>query len=266
MFFLVPDGPGLAAAIRGTAAIPVEQSRQSTNSWGLRGPEPDLQAPLRGIVLGDSFMQGVFIGEHDTPPEYLRRELEDRLKTRVSILNTGHLGYSPEQYYYSLVEFADRFGPQFVVISVFINDFTGKMSQLALKGAGGDWDEGKYWLEKIIQYCRSRNWTYVVVPAPYEPVLLGKRKTGYYPGMLSNVLGESSLTFLDPGEDMLNTHLELVIAGEKIGKRPHGCPLFNVEIADGHFSALGSQAWARSVGRRLALLLTGNPAIKWERQ
>ena len=45
-FFLVPDGPGLAAAIRGTVAIPVEESRQSTNSWGLRGPEPDLQAPL----------------------------------------------------------------------------------------------------------------------------------------------------------------------------------------------------------------------------
>ena len=27
------------------AAIPVEESKQSTNSWGLRGPEPDLDAP-----------------------------------------------------------------------------------------------------------------------------------------------------------------------------------------------------------------------------
>ena len=33
--------------------IPVETSRQTTNSWGLRGPEPDRNAPLRGIVLGD---------------------------------------------------------------------------------------------------------------------------------------------------------------------------------------------------------------------
>ena len=93
----------------GTAAIPVESSRQSTNSWGLRGPEPDLDAPVRGIVLGDSFMQGMFIGDDDTPPECLRRDLESRLKTKVSILNTGHLGYSPEQYYYSLVEYGDRF-------------------------------------------------------------------------------------------------------------------------------------------------------------
>ena len=94
-------------------------------------------------------------------------------KTRVSILNTGHLGYSPEQYYYSLVEYADRIHPQFVVVSVFVNDFAGEESEAAFKGKG-DWDEGKYWLEKIIQFCRARGWTYLVVPAPYEPMLLGK--------------------------------------------------------------------------------------------
>ena len=50
------------------------------------------------------------------------------MKTKVSILNTGHLGYSPEQYYYSLVEYADRFRPHFVVVSVFSNDFAGDMA------------------------------------------------------------------------------------------------------------------------------------------
>ena len=73
MFFLVPDGPGLKEAMRGTTAILVQESRQTTNSWGLRGPEPDLDAPLRGLVLGDSFMQGLFIGDDDTPPECLKR-------------------------------------------------------------------------------------------------------------------------------------------------------------------------------------------------
>ena len=51
-FYLVPDGPGLAEAIRGTTAVPLESSRQMTNSWGLRGPEPDLDAPLRGHRAG----------------------------------------------------------------------------------------------------------------------------------------------------------------------------------------------------------------------
>jgi hypothetical protein len=261
MFFLVPDGPGLADAIRGTSAIPMETSRQSTNSWGLRGPEPDLSAPVRGIVLGDSFMQGMFIGDDDTPPECLRRDLENRLKTKVSILNTGHLGYSPEQYYFSLVEYADRFRPQFVVVSVFINDFADEVSDAALTG-NGDWEEGKYWLQKIIALCHSRGWTYLIVPAPYEPVLLGKRKAGHYPGELSNALEEPSLTFLDPSDDLLNAHLELIIAGTKIGRKPYACPLFNVEIRDGHFSALGAKAWAQTVGRRLMLLLDGNPAVK----
>ncbi len=75
-FFLVPDGPGLADAIQGLTARPLETSRQSTNSWGLRGPELDLTAPLRGIVLGDSFMQGMFLGDDETPPECLKRYLQ----------------------------------------------------------------------------------------------------------------------------------------------------------------------------------------------
>ena len=264
MFFLVPDGPGLAAAIKGTAAIPILESRQSTNSWGLRGPEPELSAPVRGLVLGDSFMQGMFVGDDDTPPECLRRDLQDRLKSRVSILNTGHIGYSPEQYYYSLVEYADRFRPQFVVVSVFPNDFAGSADEVASRGTG-DWPEAKYWLDKILEFCRSKNWTYLVVPIPYEPLLLGRRKVGFYPGTVSNLLGENSLTFLDPSDDLIDAHLELVVAGERDGHAHYGCQLFNIPYNDHHFSALGSQAWAKTVGRRLALLLEENAAIPKEK-
>ena len=110
-----------------------------------------LDAPLRGIVLGDSFMQGMFIGDDDTPPECLRRDLEGQPEDQGLDPEHGHLGYSPEQYYYSLVEFADRFRPHFVVVSVFGNDF-GEAERG--RGTGkGDWDEGKYWLDKIIQHC-----------------------------------------------------------------------------------------------------------------
>ena len=71
MFFLVPDGPELAEVLRGTTGIPVETSRQTTNTWGLRGPEPEPDAPLRGLVLGDSYMQGMFVGDDAAPPECL---------------------------------------------------------------------------------------------------------------------------------------------------------------------------------------------------
>jgi hypothetical protein len=253
MFFLVLDGPGLAAALEGTSGIPVETSRQTTNSWGLRGPEPDPDAPLRGIVLGDSYMQGMFIGDRETPPECLGRYLEDQLETRVSILNAGVLGYSPEQYYYSLLAFADRFRPHFVVVSVFTNDF-GDLYDVATKGKA-DWEEGKYWLDRIAQLCKSRQWPHLIVPVPFETHLFGRRKAGFYPGIISNILEVNSTMFLDPSEDFINAQLELVIAGERKGQRPMGCLLFNGHIGDGHFSALGSKVWAASVGRRLVLLL-----------
>ncbi|MFI5456314.1 MAG: SGNH/GDSL hydrolase family protein [Isosphaerales bacterium] len=256
MFFIVPDGPGLADAIRGTTAIPLETSRQTTNSWGLRGPEPDLVAPLRGIVLGDSFMEGMFIGDDETPPECLRRYLRDHLKTAVSILNTGVMGYSPEQYYYSLIAFADRFRPQFVVVSVFANDF-GNVRDVSSRGAG-DWREGQYWLEKILKYCRARQWPCLVVPAPYEPSMLGKRSSGYYPGTITNIVDVDSLMYLDPIDDFVDAHLKLLNEGKRKGQRPRRSPLFNDDIADQHFSAAGSEVWAACVGRRLILLLEGD--------
>lgn len=253
MFFLVPDGPGLGEAIRGTTGIPVETSRQTINSWGLRGPEPDPQAPFRVMVLGDSYMQGMFIGDEDTPPECLRRYLEARVGTRVSVLNTGVLGYSPEQYYYSLITFADRFPPHFVVVSLFCNDF-GDLHTVATRGQG-DWNEAKYWLEKIAAFCAAREWPYLFVSVPYTPGMLGKRKAGFYPGLISNTLDVNSLSMLDPTDAFIDAHLDLVIEGQRRRARPMGCPLFNDVIGDGHFSPLGSRVWAESVGRRLLLIM-----------
>jgi hypothetical protein len=253
MCYLVPDGPGLADALRGTLATPLETSRQTTNSWGLRGPEPDLDAPVRGIILGDSFMQGAFISDDETPPEYLRRYLAKNLKTRVSILNTGVMGYSPEQYYYSLIAFGHRFRPQFVVVSVFANDF-GPGNEVVSRGAG-DWEEGKYWLEKIGTYCRERHWPCLIVPVPYSGSVLNARKSGYYPGILSNNLDIPSMMYLFPIEDFVNAHLRLLKENKRAGRELSGCPLYNDTIRDGHLSAAGSEVWADSVGRRIVLLL-----------
>jgi len=252
-FFLVPDGPDLGEAMRGTAAVRVEGSVQTTNSWGLRGPEPDPSAPLRGIVLGDSFMQALFIGDDQTPSECLRRYLQKQLKTRVSVLNTGHLGYSPEQEYYTLLEYAERFHPQFVVLGLFANDFGGVFEVAA--GKGGDWPEGKYWLGQITQYCRGRRIVALTVTAPLESQINARRFAGNYPGQVSNILESSGIESLDPIESFVNEHLERVLEGTRAGNRPTTSPLFNGVIADGHFSAIGSELWAAAVGQRLVLLL-----------
>ena len=174
-------------------------------------------------------MQGMFIGDEETPPECLKRYLSQRMGTRVSILNTGVMGYSPEQYYYSLLAFAERFRPQFVVVSVFTNDF-GDFLIVPTKGRG-DWVEGKYWLERIIDYCRSREWPCLIVPAPFEPHMFGTRRSGYYPGKLCEYPGMQRVDVRRPDRRFhRRDHLELAIEGERKGKRLRGCPLFNVQI------------------------------------
>ncbi len=251
-FLLVPDRPELAEIARGTDGAIVPGSVQTTNSWGLRGPEPDPSAPLRGIVLGDSFMQGLFIDDDHAPPELLRRRLEDQLGTKVSILNTGHLGYSPEQYYHTLIEYVDRFKPGFVVASLFANDFGG-ISQ-ASRGEG-DWEEGRYWLGRISQFCRSRRLIPLFVPAPMERQLSGRRRAGFYPGMISNVLEHGSQSYLDPIEAFVERNMAMMIEADRAGRRPSTSPLYNGVIGDGHFSAIGADLWAEVVARRLTLLL-----------
>jgi hypothetical protein len=251
-FFLVPDTPNLKQAMQGTSAIIVENSLQTTNSWGLRGPEPDLAAPLRGLILGDSYMQGLFIDDNHTPSECLRRHLERRFKTGVSLLNTGHLGYSPEQEYYTLLEYGERFRPQFVIMSLFANDF-GSISEVA--AGGGDFEEGKYWLREIMTYCRARGIIFLFVPIPMESQIFSRRFAGNYPGQISNSLECNGLQYTDPIEYFVDAHIRRMIDGEKAHNRPTTSPLFNGHIGDTHFSPAGSEVWAAAVGQRIELLI-----------
>jgi len=259
-YFPVPLGPRLDEIVEGTGAQLVPTSVQTTNSWGLRGPEPDTDATLRGIVLGDSYMQGLFVGDDQTPSECLKRHLSRNLKARVEVLNTGHLGYSPEQEYYTLREYADRFRPRFVVLSLFANDFGDLFEVLEGKG---DWEEGKYWLGQITQFCRTRGLICLAVPAPWVNQLEGQRKAGFYPGMVSNILESTGQSYLDPFEDFATELLRLSTERQREGKPTSPNPLFNGSLGDGHFSPLGCDVWARAVAKRLGLLL-GDERIERE--
>ncbi len=251
-FFLVPDRPELSQILPGTGAFVVPGSAQTTNSWGCRGPEPDPSAPLRGLVLGDSNMQGLFVADDQSPPETLRADLQERLRVRCSMLNTGHLGYSPEQYYACLVEYGERFRPQFVVVSPCLNDF-GDVADV-LEGRA-DWDEARFWLDQIAQYCRTRNILCILTPIPVDHQVTGARGSDVYPGPIERLMGVSSLNYVFPIEDLVDEFLRLRLESVRSGAGFSGDPLYNSRIDDHHFSPLGTAVWGRALGRRLALLL-----------
>jgi hypothetical protein len=182
----------------------------------------------------------------------LKRDLQKRLGAEVEILNTGHLGYSPEQYYYTLEEYARKFPPRFVVVSFFANDFGGLFHALDGKG---DWEESAYWLNRIRMFCASREIADVTVPAPWVNQIEGPLRSGFYPGLASNRLVTSGDHYLDPLDDFVNAHLEAINEAARRGEQLTSNPLFNGRIGDGHFSAKGCEVWAATVGARLAELI-----------
>jgi hypothetical protein len=200
-------------------------------------------------------MQGLFVGDDQTPTECLKRDLKKRLGGSLEILNTGHLGYSPEQYYYSLEEYEKRFRPHFAVVSLFANDFAGDM-KVVLEGRGGDWDEAKYWLGRIRDFCFSRGMPCLFVPVPWVNQLDQAQLAGHYPGAVSNILETNGILYLDPIGEFADALLSIEIDGLKRGEPVKGDPLFNGRIGDGHFSPAGCEVWAERVGRRVSLLLT----------
>jgi len=251
--FQVLDTPEHRAAAARAGAVADLRSVQNTNSWGLRGPEPDLSAPVRGIVLGDSFMQGMFNGDLDTPPLKLERYLRSALKRPVTILNTGHIGYSPEQYYFTLCEYGERVRPQFVVVSVCPNDFGD--GPAVLEGRGDWFGEAAYWLVQIQLWCRGHAAACVLVPVPTRAQIEGLRVDDIYPGKVCKILRTTSTRYCDPLNDFADEHMKLATQDFKTGQGSARSALYNREINDDHFSPRGAALWARVVGRRLTRIL-----------
>ena len=189
--FLIPDTPEArdAAARAGGRVVP--SSVQTTNSWGCRGPEPDTTAPVRVIVLGDSMMQGALVGDTESPPARLEAHLSQSLAAPVSVLNTGHIGYSVEQYDQTLRAFGDRFRPHYVVISICGNDFGDRANP-------ANWVEGKYWLDRIADFCNQRQWEFLLVPGPGQSTLLGPRNLHDFQAQVDRIFRRGGTTICRP--------------------------------------------------------------------
>jgi hypothetical protein len=249
--FYLPDTPEIRTLATRTGLDIMENWAQSTNSWGCRGPEPDLNAAVRVLVLGDSFMQGFLLADDETPPMCLERTLKKELGGPTSVLNTGVLGYGPEHYYNTLRAYCDRFRPHLVVVAVFANDFGDEKD---VYEGGGDWSEGKYWLDQILWYCLSRNVYCLISPVPSERQINQTRRVGNYSAELANITEVLSEFFCDPTDEFVAEDLR-INAREKRESRFTGSGLYNGALADQHLSPRGAELWGQIVGRRIAAIL-----------
>jgi GDSL-like Lipase/Acylhydrolase family len=256
--FLVPDTQAARDSAKLAGGVVVPESVQTTNSWGCRGPEPDLTAPVRVMVLGDSMMQGALVGDKDTPPARLEVHLSRALSARVSVLNTGHLGYSLEQYYQTFRELDGRFQPHYVMICVSQNDFADLNDPAS-------WAEGEYWLDLIVAQCRERQRHFLIVPLADQFALLGPRNLAGFQGQFQQIVKFSGRDCIDLSPSFTDVLLDLRNQSMRHGNSTLN-PLYNLHLmGDGHYSPLGADLWARVVARRLllvwdSLVLTGRPS------
>ena len=196
-------------------------------------------------------MQGLFVGDDQTPIECLKRDLKKRLGAPVEILNTGHLGYSPEQYYYTLLEYAGRFPPQFVVISIFANDFGDVRRSARRAGETGTRELLAGAHPAVLLRSRSRRAS--SSRAPWVNQIEGPQLAGFYPGNDLQRPGSDRARVSRSDRRVRQCAARRVLEGRGArGRRPSASPLFNGRIGDGHFSPQGCELWAAAVGRRLA--------------
>lgn len=95
----------------------------SINSHGMRYREVPLQKPAgvtRVAVLGDSFVWGIGVSDHDRFTELV----ENRSGGKYELLNFGVSGYGPIQHYLMFEEIVTDFRPEIVLITFCLgNDF-----------------------------------------------------------------------------------------------------------------------------------------------
>ncbi len=96
-----------------------------TNADGFRNGDPEQTAASRRriLVLGDSFVWGLFLDNDELMPQRLQRELAGA-GYEVDVMNYGMAGFGTDQELLVLREFGPRLDPSLVVLAFFYsNDF-----------------------------------------------------------------------------------------------------------------------------------------------
>ena len=128
-----------ANAYRGWEMVPGEdhytyQHPVSINALGLRGAEipEEVGAERRVLCLGDSLVYGQGVGDEETLPAHLEKQLEPSAEGGATwrAINAGLRAYSTNQEIGLLEELGARLSPEMVVLFWFWNDYRERPVQV----------------------------------------------------------------------------------------------------------------------------------------
>lgn len=197
----------------------------ATNSWGLRGPEPDPEAPYRILMLGDSFAVGFAVSEDATIAAQFGQVLglsDDEL----SVVNAGGVGYGPSDYYHWLMETLEQgFVPQVVIVNICgTNDFGDlareiRKSETHNRGSSvprghpdwpsiSVWKRGKHYTHRIIRECWKRDITFFFAVAP-EKRLFHHPHEQFVAGLAALLGPHHRAVVINPFDRLMQAHVRL---------------------------------------------------------
>ncbi len=119
--------PGLEYELAPDADVIVGETRVTTNSLGMRGPETTVEKPdgvYRIAAIGDSYTFGMGVNDEDCLPAQLDRALNRHGPPgrRFEVLNFGASGYSTRDEAIVLRHRALAFDPDLILVTYVLND------------------------------------------------------------------------------------------------------------------------------------------------
>jgi hypothetical protein len=255
-YFLVPDSIKVRSLVGRTTGWQIMPgSEESYNQFGLRSDEPDPNAAMTGVLLGDSFMQCPLVERSQTVAAHLER-LSAAEGMPMQWINTGHPGYSTDQQYQTLVWLSEQCcgdsaglykKPTIVVLNVYAND-VHHLSDAVMQHGAGDWDQFREWVGRIREYCHRHEMQFVVAVVPGIAQIRAPMRTSMrnYQQKVAIAANMTPLRFVDPLHEMSRDDARLA---RVTGKSD---PLYAVNM---HFSAAGCGSYARYLWQTLRVVL-----------
>lgn len=108
----------LTPGYRGQLASDEFVNRMEFNSLGLRGPEPDLEAPS-AFIVGDSFVYGIGAEFNETIGARLQEHLKTQQGRDLQVWNLGVPSYAFPRYFMMLEEYLQHSIPEVVVYCAY---------------------------------------------------------------------------------------------------------------------------------------------------
>lgn len=214
-------------------------STEHINSFGCRGREPDDLDSYdhRVLVLGDSFAQGILVEEDETFSARLEDELRHSTGRKTLVANSGVIGYSTEQEYYTLEELASRLRPDVAVLCFYGNDVHhDHHAVFRSKNPAGDWASAERWLDRCAAYCRTNKIRFVVAVIPDRSQMARRAVRLSYQQRLEAITSKLGIYLIDPDERFLAHRTE-----------PLWLP------GDDHFAPAGHALFAQALAEHLRL-------------